>query len=333
MLDRLVSRGFVDEQRSPDGPRFSARLAPRRARAASVWGALTDGPPSVGPVAGKAVAPDGLPRARRIVLGRRARDAVALVPLVIGFVIGEWFVLTGSGSFADLTAFLGVIVVSLLAGFLPILLFLSSRGKGECALAAKQGLLRHPAFLGAIYLFFLVMLFAHGLIIWEEPIARISALATGVSMVAVPVVLSRSGAFGRRLTIEVCDDQRSGVARFALLSGGRPDPATVSLSYQDGEQHVDGVAGQIPRFDALETRPIRGATGRRRSSGRGEGVGLPRDTPGRNRVAVGDGCCPRREPQPSRRPVAVARRDDCPDRGRRSRSRGRAQGPRRAPGR
>jgi hypothetical protein len=251
MLDRLAARGFVDEQRSPDGPLFSARLAPRRARSAAVWGSLTDGPVSVPPLAGSGLAPNGLAGPRRVVLGRRARNALALVPLVVGFAIGEWFVLTGTGSFADLTAFLGVIVVSLLAGFLPILLFMSSRGKGECAFGARQGVLRHPAVLTSIYVFFLAMLFAHGLIIWDEPIPRISALSAGVSMLVVPAVLSRSGAFGRRLTIEVCDDQRSGIARFALLSGGRPDSGTVSLSYRDDEQHADATAGQIPKFDEL----------------------------------------------------------------------------------
>ena len=37
-------------------------------------------------------------------------------------------------------------------------------------------------------------------------------------MLVFPAVLARAGAFGRRLTIEVRDDQRSGIARFALLS-------------------------------------------------------------------------------------------------------------------
>ena len=93
----------------------------------------------------------------------------------LGFALGEWFVLTGAGSFADSTSFLGVIVVSLLGGFLPVLLFASSRGKGECAFGTRRGVLRHPALLTSIYLFFLAMLFAHGLVIWDEPMSRESA--------------------------------------------------------------------------------------------------------------------------------------------------------------
>jgi hypothetical protein len=97
------------------------------------------------------------------------------------------------------------------------------------------------------------MLFAHALLIWDEPIPRASALIAGVSMLVVPAVLRRTGAFGHRLTIEVCDDQDTGIARFALLAGGRPVSGSVSLRYGDGEQHPDGIAGNIPQFDVLRS--------------------------------------------------------------------------------
>ena len=121
-----------------------------------------------------------------------------------------------------MTNFLGVIVVSLLAGFLPVLLFASSSRKGEYAFGTRQGVLRHPVVLTSIYLLFLAMLFAHGLVIWDEPVQRVGALAAGVAMLVFPAILARAGAFARRVTVEVRDDQRSGTARFALLSGERP---------------------------------------------------------------------------------------------------------------
>jgi hypothetical protein len=251
MLDQLAVRGFVDEQRGRDGSLYSARLAPRRARQAAVWQALTDEPPAGSAARAPGVEPVGLAGGPRVVLGRRARDALSLVPLAIGFVVGEWCVLTGRGSFADLTALLGVIVGSLLAGFLPVLLFAASRGKGESAIGVDRGVLRHPVLLGTVYVFFLAMLFAHGLVIWEEPIPRIGALVAGVTMLVFPVLMARTGAFGNRLTVEVCDDRHSGAARFALLSGGRPLSAAVSLRYNDGEQHPNGLAGPISRFDGL----------------------------------------------------------------------------------
>jgi hypothetical protein len=34
--------------------------------------------------------------------------------------------------------------------------------------------------------FFLAVLFAHGLLIWDEPIPRIAALTAGVSMLVAP---------------------------------------------------------------------------------------------------------------------------------------------------
>lgn len=252
MLERLAGRGLVEEQRTPDGPLFSARLASRRARSVSVWDALADSPSTDSPVAGTHAEPNGFVGQRRVV-GRRARDALALVPLAAGFALGEWFLLTGAGSFADLTSFLGVVVVSLLAGVLPVLLFASSRRKGESAFGARHGVLRHPVLLTSIYMLFLAMLFAHGLVIWDEPVPRIGAVAAGVAMLVFPAVLARAGAFASRMTIEVRDDQRSGIARFAFLSGGRPVSAAVTLRYGDGEQHPEGMAGDILRFDALRS--------------------------------------------------------------------------------
>ena len=259
MLARLTAararRGATHSRRAAVlGP---AGAAP--ARAVAVWDALADEPSTGAPATGAPAVPESLVGQRRIVFGRRSRDVLALVPLVVGFVLGEWMVVTGTGSFADLTAFLGVIVLSLLAGFLPILLFASSRGKGECAFGATRGVLHHPAFLTAIYLFFLAMLFAHGLFIWDEPIPRIGAIVAGVSMLVAPAILERSGAFGRRLTLEVCDDQRSGTARFAVLSGGRPVLGTVNLRYGDAVEHPEATAGRIPRFDALQQRGVRGS--------------------------------------------------------------------------
>lgn len=263
MLARLTARGLVEEQRTADGPLFSARLAPRRARSASVWDALADSPSTDSPVAGTRAEPDGFVGQRRV-LGRRTRDALALVPLAAGFALGEWFLLTGAGSFADLTSFLGVVVVSLLAGVLPVLLFVSSRRKGESAFGTTQGVLRHPVLLTSIYMLFLATLFAHGLVIWDEPVPRIGAFTAGVAMLVFPAVLARAGAFARRMTIEVRDDQRSGIARFAFLSGGRPISGAVSLRYGDGEKHPEGMAGDIVELDALrsalfEVRPDQGA--------------------------------------------------------------------------
>jgi amino acid permease len=252
MVEALVARGMVSQQETPAGLRFSARMAPRRARRSGGWDALSDEPHS-GRTAGAPRPPSSEPMRdwQTLLLGRSGRLVVSLLPLLVAFALAEWFVITAVGSFVGLLSFLGVIVVSLLAGLYPVLLLVSSRRKGEYAPGAVSGFLGRPLLLAAVYLFFLAALFAHGLVIWRDPAERLCALAAGVAMVVIPAVLMRSGAFARRLTIEVRDDHRSGAARFAFLSGERPVSGKVRLEYGDGDQRPEGLAGEIPAFDSL----------------------------------------------------------------------------------
>jgi hypothetical protein len=186
-----------------------------------------------------------------LLLGPSGRFVLSILPLVAAFALAEWFVITGVGSFAGLLSFLGVIVVSLLAGLYPVLLLHSSRRKGEYVPGTRYGFLGRPALLVAVYLFFLAALFAHGLVIWDDPVERAGALAAGFAMLAIPAVLARSGAFAPRVTIEVRDDQRSGGARFAFLSGERAVAGKVRLDYGEGEQRPEGLAGEIPALESL----------------------------------------------------------------------------------
>ena len=108
-----------------------------------------------------------------------------------------------------------------------------------------------PVVLGAIYALFVGALFAHGLVIWSNPLERACALAAGVAMLIVPVLLARSGGFRHRQTIEVRDDQRAGEARIALLSPERRRAvADVRLEYADGREQ-DAASGEIASFDLL----------------------------------------------------------------------------------
>jgi len=176
---------------------------------------------------------------------------VSVLPLTAAFALSEWLVLTGNGSFAGLLSFLGIIVVSLVAGLYPVLLFVASRRNGEYAPEPVRRYLGWPVFLVPIYLFFLAVLVAHAAIIWTAPGERVAAAAAAGAMVAIPVALLRSGAFARRLTVEVCDDQRTGGARFAILSGERAAPGTVRLDYGGQALRPEGSSGEIPDFGSL----------------------------------------------------------------------------------
>jgi hypothetical protein len=251
MLEALVAQGLVSEQQTSAGRRFAARMAPRRARRSSVWDALADDPRGVRAVAPARSSVAPMSDRRALLLGRRGRFILAVLPLIAAFALAEWFVITGTGSFTGLLNFLGVIVVSLLAGLYPVLLYVASRRKGEYAPGAVSSFLGRPALLGAVYVLFLGALFAHGLVIWDGPVERVFAFAAGAAMLAIPAALARGGAFGRRLTIELRDDQGAGGARFAYLSGERPMSGQVRLEYADGERRPEGLAGEIPAFDSL----------------------------------------------------------------------------------
>jgi hypothetical protein len=254
MLEALVARGVVGERSTPAGPVFSARMAPRRPRSSSVWDAIADDGDRVGP--GSVSTPSAqrrepLARLRGLVLGRSGRFLVSVLPLTAAFVLGEWFVISGAGSFSELLSVLGVVIVSLFAGLYPVLLLYSSRRKGEYIPEPVHRSLGRPVLLGAIYLFFLAVLIAHGTVIWSDPAERVGAFAAALMMVALPVILARGGAFARRLTIEVRDDRRAGDARFAVLSGERPASATVRLDYRGNEQQPEGLTGEIPALGEL----------------------------------------------------------------------------------
>ena len=158
--------------------------------------------------------------------------------------------MTGKGSFAGLLSFLGVIVVSLLAGLLPVLLLAASRRKGEYVPAWAPRVVGRPAVLAAVYVLFVGALFAHGLVIWSNPFARACALAAGVAMSIVPVVLVRTGAFHPRRTLELRDDRRSERTLIAVRSPHPPPAPEVRLRYADGRD-LEADGEEIPFFDRL----------------------------------------------------------------------------------
>ena len=70
-------------------------------------------------------------------------------------------------------------------------------------------------------------------------------------MIALPAVLWYRGVFARRVTVELRDDQRSGTASFAFLSGEGPVRGTVRLEYGAREQRPEGPDGEIAEFGSL----------------------------------------------------------------------------------
>jgi predicted transcriptional regulator len=250
-LRALTKQGLLQE--TATGSRFTARLAPRRRRVLPehLWSALSDEPATRSP---QEAAPRPSPhaqRARSALLGRRGRFMLGAAPVFGCFAVTEWMLLTGSGSFAGLIGFIGVIVVPLLAGVFPVLLLIASRRKGQYMPRTVHRLLGNPLLLGGIYLLFLGSVLVHGLVIWQEPWLRAGALLVALGIVAMTIRMARNGTFSRRLNIEVREDRAEGRAFFAITADGQESPGNVTLKYDDGERHLQASGGEIPSFSSV----------------------------------------------------------------------------------
>lgn len=189
-------------------------------------------------------------------LGDRGRFLLSVSPIVGMFLLAEWFLLTGRDSFPGVLAILGVLTSSVFSGFIPVLLLIASRRKGEVVPGVVLPLIGHPLVLGGIYVLYVAILLLHGLVIWSGPLGRSAALLTTALAVGTTVAVVRGGAFRPRLVVELREDLRQGErSALTVVAGGRPAAADVRLVYPDGEQRLQSAAGEIPRFSAL-----RGAT-------------------------------------------------------------------------
>src|SRR5204862_1169617 len=130
-------------------------------------------------------------------------------------------------SVAGLMGFIGVIVGSLLAGIFPVLLLVASRRKGEHMPRPVHRLLGHPVRLGGLYLLFLGNVLMHGLVIWKEPWLRVGAVLVAAGIVLMTASMIRSGTFGRRLNIEVREDQAEGRTFFAVTADGQESTSSI----------------------------------------------------------------------------------------------------------
>jgi hypothetical protein len=250
-LRALVEQGMVQETKP--GSHFTARLALRRRRVLpeDIWSALSQEPEHGDPRGAARRRPPRWPGVRGALLGRRGRFMLEVAPVFACFAVTEWMVVTGSGSFAGLIGFIGVIVGSLLAGILPVMLLVASRRKGEYMPRLVHRLLGHPVLLGGLYLLFLGNVLMHGLVIWKEPWLRAGAVLIAAGIVLMTARMIRSGTFGRRLNIDVREDQAEGRTFFAVTADGQESTSNITLTYRDSERHLQASVGEIPTFSSL----------------------------------------------------------------------------------
>jgi hypothetical protein len=159
---------------------------------------------------------------------------------------------TGQDSFAGVLSIVGVLSKSVWAGFIPILLLVAGRRKGELVPGIVVPLLDNPIVVGGVYVLYGGVLLAHGLVIWEDPWQRAAALLTAAAVLGVTVAIVRGGAFARRVVVELRDDPRpGGRSGFAVTAVGRPATVDALLDYPDGRRRVHAAAGELTSFAAL----------------------------------------------------------------------------------
>ena len=177
-----------------------------------------------------------------------------LGPMTAIFLVTEWLLLTGSGSFALVNSLRGAIVAPLLAGIFPALLLVASRRKGELVPGVLYRWLGHPWLVGGIYLLFIISLLLHGSVIWTDLPRRLVALGVGGLLLGMTVWLVRRRVLAPRMVIELRHDQRKGRASgFVAATGGEPLMTTVRLRYGGSEQKLHAAGGTIPTFAALHS--------------------------------------------------------------------------------
>jgi hypothetical protein len=180
------------------------------------------------------------------------RFLLSVSPLFLVFVLTEWLFFVGTQSFTNILAVAGVLGNSLVGGIFPILLLVSSRRKGELMPGVVFKLLNYPVFSAGIYSIFLGILFVHGLFIWQNPLARISALSIASLSLGATVVMKIYGAFTSRVVVELREEeQQGGHSVFTITAGGKPKIAEVLLGYADGEVHHQASTVDIPVLSSL----------------------------------------------------------------------------------
>ena len=141
---------------------------------------------------------------------------------------------------------------ALIGGIFPVLLLIASRRKGELLPGRVVKLLNYPWLLGSIYGLSLLIILAHGLFIWANPLARMSALVVTVLSIAATGIMLLTGAFVPRTIIELQENQdKAGQSLLKITAGGQPKTAKIKLGYAEGEQNHQSALIEIPTLSSL----------------------------------------------------------------------------------
>ena len=182
---------------------------------------------------------------------RKRYFLLSLFPLFSVFLITEGLLLCNKESFTNVVGFAGVLGNILIGGIFPVLLLVASRRKGELLPGRVIKLLNYPWLLGSIYSLSLLIILAHGLFIWEYPLARMSAIGVTVVSVTTTAIVLLTGAFIPRTVVEIVEDRQTRHSLLKITSEGKPQTAKIRLGYAQGEQNYEATSVEIPTLSSL----------------------------------------------------------------------------------
>jgi hypothetical protein len=191
-------------------------------------------------------------RISALLLSKRGRFWLGVLPVALIFLLIEWLLWTNRESFTRPFAVLGVVSVPVVAGIFPMLMLVAGRRKGDYVPGVVWRFLGHPIVVIGIYLVFLTSILVHGLFIWSEPLPRLATLVAGGMMLLVTLIIMRQGSFTPRTVVELRANQDAQKpAVFTLTTVGRPLQAEIRLTYQNDVQQRQATSGEISDFKNL----------------------------------------------------------------------------------
>ena len=198
-----------------------------------------------------------LPRGGRSWVSRldgNRRFLLAISPLAVIFLLAEWFSITGSSSFAGLLGVAGTLALPFLVGVLPVGLLAATRRKGDFVPAVAPRWLGHPLLLGVVYLWFVGVILAHGLLIWQDWLPRLFAVVSGLAILGVTFNIWRQKLLARRAVFELRHDESlGGGSSLTLTTAGQALPAAVRLDYTGDQQLLQTAGAEISSYARLNS--------------------------------------------------------------------------------
>jgi amino acid permease len=179
---------------------------------------------------------------------RRFASGAALPTALFGLVLV--LVAADRESFTTPLGYAGALTVPLLAGVMPMVLIVASRRRGERVPPTSPRVIGHPAVAAVVGGVFLAAVLVHGLVIWDDPLARVAALVVSVVMAGAVAGAWRLGAFRPRTVIELRREPERDLGVLAVSAAGRELSPPVRLDGQPAG------TGAFERFSRLREAAV-----------------------------------------------------------------------------